>query len=33
MKKAGENFNFKEETWVDSGPWTTSTEIVYVRLK
>ncbi len=33
MKKAGENYDFKEETSVDNGPWTTSTEIVYVRLK
>jgi hypothetical protein len=33
MKKAGANYNFKEETSVDNGPWTTSTEIVYIRLK
>jgi hypothetical protein len=33
MKKAGENYNFKEETSVDKGPWTTSAEIVYIRLK
>lgn len=33
MNKAGENYNFKEETSVDNGPWTTSTEIVYIRVK
>ena len=33
MNKAGENYNFKEETSVDNGPWTTSTEIVYLRVK
>ena len=33
MKKAGENYNFKEETSVDNAPWTTSTEIVYIRVK
>ncbi len=33
MKKAGENYNFKEETSVDNGAWTTSAEIVYIRSK
>lgn len=33
MKKAGENYNFREETSIDNAPWTTSTEIVYIRLK
>jgi len=32
MRKVGENFNFKEETSVDNGPWTTTTDMVYVRL-
>ncbi len=33
INKAGENYNFKEEISVDNGPWTTSTEMVYLRLK
>ena len=33
INKAGENYNFKEETSVDNGPWTTSTEFVYTRVK
>lgn len=33
MKKAGDHYNFKEEISKDGGPWTTSTEIVYVRAK
>lgn len=33
MIKAGENYKFKEEISVDNGPWTTSTEIVYIRVK
>jgi hypothetical protein len=31
MNKSGEAYNFKEETSIDNGPWTTSTEFVYVR--
>jgi len=33
INKAGENYNFKEETSEDNGPWTTSTEFVYIRVK
>jgi len=33
MTKAGVNYNFKEETSVDNGPWTTTADMVYVRLK
>lgn len=33
MNKSGENYNFKEETSVDNGSWTTSTEFVYTRVK
>ncbi len=33
MTKAGENYNFKEETSVANGPWTTATEMVYLRIK
>lgn len=33
MTKNGENYNFKEDTSIDNGPWTTSTEFVYTRVK
>lgn len=33
MTKTGENYNFKEETSVDNAAWTTSTEMVYLRVK
>ncbi|MBC7947780.1 MAG: DUF1579 family protein [Chitinophagaceae bacterium] len=33
MVKSGENYNFKEETSVDNGPWAISTEFVYVKAK
>ena len=33
MTRSGENYNFKEETSTDNGPWTKSAEFIYVRLK
>lgn len=33
MTKSGENYNFKEDTSIDNGPWTTSAELVYIRVK
>jgi len=33
MTKSGDNYDFKEETSVNGGPWTELASIVYVRLK
>ncbi len=33
MNKLGENYRFKEEISTDNGPWSTSTEFIYIRAK
>lgn len=33
MNKVDTNYKFKEETSVDNGPWTMSTEFLYIRAK
>ena len=32
-KGEGQNYNFKEETSIDGGPWETTAELVYIRLE
>lgn len=32
MSKSGDNYNFKEETSEDNGPWSTSAEFVYLKI-